>query len=104
MNSGLLTAPKNTLVRLTNRIGELTAGSTPRFCHSSEHTWFLRRKMKQGSDKSEEATDSIRFSFHKCMNLPDQAAPCVYFVKSGFAGVQTESNHRLIYTCAWASP
>jgi len=25
-------------------------------------------------------------------------------VKSGFGGEHTESNHRLMYTCAWASP
>jgi hypothetical protein len=25
-------------------------------------------------------------------------------VKSGFGGEHMESNHRLMYTCAWASP
>jgi hypothetical protein len=37
--------------RLTNRIGVLRAESIPKFCHSSEHTWLLRRKKSRARDK-----------------------------------------------------
>jgi len=60
--------------------------------------------MRQDSDESKEATESIRVLVPQLPEFKDQAASCVYFVKSGFAGVHTESNHRLMYTWAWASP